>query len=74
MLLARSPTRRLGLAKPREAVEGYTRSQDHGSDAGNDLGDGKKALLHLAPGTKEDTASYREFFQDLRSNRQLHSR
>ena len=49
-------------------------SQDHGSDAGSDLWDGKKALLHLAPGTKEDTASYREFFQDLRSNRQLHSR
>ena len=30
------------------------------------LSDGKKALLHLAPGTKEDTASCREFFQDLR--------
>jgi putative transposase len=30
------------------------------------LADGKKALLHLAPGTKEDTASCREFFQDLR--------
>ena len=30
------------------------------------LADGKKALLHLAPGTKEDTASCREFFRDLR--------
>jgi len=30
------------------------------------LSDGKKALLHLAPGTKEDTASCREFFQELR--------
>ena len=30
------------------------------------LADGKKALLHLAPGSKEDTASCREFFQDMR--------
>jgi putative transposase len=30
------------------------------------LADGKKALLHLAPGTKEDTASCKEFFQDMR--------
>src|SRR5207237_1198310 len=30
------------------------------------LADGHKVLLHLAPGTKEDTASCREFFQDLR--------
>jgi transposase-like protein len=30
------------------------------------LADGKKALLHLAPGTHEDTASCREFFQDMR--------
>jgi len=30
------------------------------------LADGKKALLHLAPGTKEDTASCREFFHDVR--------
>src|SRR6185437_8814750 len=30
------------------------------------LADGQKALLHLAPGTKEDTASCREFFHDLR--------
>ena len=27
---------------------------------------GQKVLLHLAPGTKEDTASCKEFFQDLR--------
>ena len=33
---------------------------------GGILADGKKALLHLAPGTKEDTASCKEFFQDLR--------
>jgi transposase-like protein len=30
------------------------------------LRDGKKALLHLAPGTKEDTASCRKFFQEMR--------
>jgi len=30
------------------------------------LTDGKKVLLHLAPGTKEDTASCKEFFQDMR--------
>jgi transposase-like protein len=30
------------------------------------LADGKKALLHLAPVTQEDTASCREFFQDMR--------
>jgi hypothetical protein len=30
------------------------------------LADGKKAMLHLAPGSKEDTASCREFFQDMR--------
>jgi putative transposase len=30
------------------------------------LADGKKALLHLAPGTKEDTASCKEFFRDMR--------
>ena len=30
------------------------------------LADGKKTLLHLAPGTKEDTASCKEFFQDMR--------
>jgi putative transposase len=30
------------------------------------LSDGKKALLGLAPGTKEDTASCRAFLQDLR--------
>jgi hypothetical protein len=27
--------------------------------------EGKKVLLHLAPGTKEDTASCREFYQDM---------
>jgi putative transposase len=30
------------------------------------LADGKKALLHLAPGTKEDTARCKEFFHDMR--------
>jgi transposase-like protein len=47
---------RLHLGQPREAVLA----------AWGILSDGKKALLHLAPGTKEDTASCREFFQDLR--------
>jgi transposase-like protein len=47
---------RLHLGQPREAVLA----------AWGILVDGKKALLHLAPGTKEDTASCREFFQDLR--------
>ena len=47
---------RLHLGQPREAVLA----------AWSILADGKKALLHLAPGTKEDTASCREFFQDLR--------
>ena len=47
---------RLHLGQPREAVLA----------AWGLLADGKKALLHLAPGTKEDTASCREFFQDLR--------
>ena len=47
---------RLHLGQPREAVLG----------AWGILADGKKALLHLAPGTKEDTASCKEFFQDLR--------
>lgn len=47
---------RLHLGQPREAVLA----------AWGILADGKKALLHLAPGTKEDTASSREFFQDLR--------
>jgi putative transposase len=28
--------------------------------------EGQKVLLHLAPGTKEDTASCKEFFQDMR--------
>jgi putative transposase len=47
---------RLHLGQPREAVLA----------AWGILGDGKKALLHLAPGTKEDTASCKEFFQDMR--------
>jgi hypothetical protein len=46
---------RLHLGQPREAVLA----------AWGILSDGKKALLHLAPGTKEDTASCREFFHDL---------
>jgi transposase-like protein len=47
---------RLHLGRPREAVLA----------AWGILADGKKALLHLAPGTKEDTASCREFFRDMR--------
>jgi putative transposase len=47
---------RLHLGQPREAVLA----------AWGILADGQKALLHLAPGTKEDTASCREFFQDMR--------
>jgi putative transposase len=47
---------RLHLGQPREAVLA----------AWGILADGKKALLHLVPGTKEDTASCREFFQDMR--------
>jgi putative transposase len=47
---------RLHLGQPREAVLA----------AWGILQDGKKALLHLAPGTKEDTASCREFFRDMR--------
>ena len=47
---------RLHLGQPREAVLA----------AWGLLADGKKALLHLAPGTKEDTASCREFFHDMR--------
>jgi putative transposase len=47
---------RLHLGQPREAVLA----------AWGVLTDGNKELLHLAPGTKEDTASCREFFQDLR--------
>src|SRR5215468_8694231 len=42
---------RLHLGQPREAVLA----------AWGILADGKKALLHLAPGTKEDTASCRSF-------------
>ena len=47
---------RLHLGQPREAVLA----------AWGILADGNKALLHLAPGSKEDTASCREFFQELR--------
>ncbi len=47
---------RLHLGQPREAVLA----------AWGILADGKKALLHLAPGTKEDTASCMEFFRDMR--------
>jgi putative transposase len=47
---------RLHLGQPREAVLA----------AWGILADGKKALLHLAPGTKEDTTSCREFFHDMR--------
>jgi transposase-like protein len=47
---------RLHPGQPREAVLA----------AWGILADGQKALLHLAPGTKEDTASCKEFFQDLR--------
>lgn len=47
---------RLHLGQPREAVLA----------AWGILADGQKALLHLAPGTKEDTANCREFFQDMR--------
>ena len=47
---------RLHLGQPREAVLA----------AWGIAGDGSKVLLHLAPGTKEDTASCREFFQDMR--------
>jgi putative transposase len=43
---------RLHLGQPREAVLA----------AWGILADGKKVLLHLAPGTKEDTASCKEFF------------
>ena len=44
------------LGQPREAVLA----------AWGILADGKKALLHLTSGTEEDTASCREFFQDMR--------
>jgi transposase-like protein len=47
---------RLHLGQPREAVLA----------AWGILADGKKVLLHLAPGTKEDTASCLEFFRDMR--------
>ena len=47
---------RLHLGQPREAVLA----------AWGITLEGKKVLLHLAPGTKEDTASCREFYQDMR--------
>lgn len=47
---------RLHLGQPREAVLA----------AWAILAEGAKVLLHLAPGTKEDTASCREFFHDMR--------
>ena len=47
---------RLHLGQPREAMLA----------AWGVLADGHKVLLHLAPGSKEDTASCREFFQDMR--------
>src|SRR5207248_9050320 len=47
---------RLHLGQPREAVLA----------AWGLLADGKNALLHLAPGTKEDTAGCREFCRDMR--------
>ena len=55
-LLVDGIAERLHLGQPREAVLA----------AWAILADGKKALLHLAPGTKENTASCREFFQDMR--------
>ena len=54
---------RLHLGQPREAVLA----------AWGILADGKKALLHLAPGTKEDTASCKEFFRDMRAARPARS-
>ena len=47
---------RLHLGQPREAVLA----------AWGVLADGHRVLLHLAPGSKEDTASCREFFLDMR--------
>jgi putative transposase len=44
------------LGQPREAVLA----------AWGITAEGTKALLHLAPGTKEDTPSCRELFQDMR--------
>jgi putative transposase len=48
---------RLHLGQPREAVLA----------AWGILEDGKKVLLHLAPGTKEDTASVRDFIRDMKN-------
>jgi putative transposase len=54
-LLVDGLAERLHLGQPREAVRA----------AWGILTDGTKALLHLAPGTKEDTVSRREFFRDM---------
>jgi putative transposase len=55
-LLVDGIAERLHLGQPREAV----------LSAWGMLADGHKVLLHVAPGTKEDTATCREFFQDMR--------
>ncbi len=47
---------RLHLGQPHEAV----------LVAWAILEEGKKALVHVSPGTKEDTATCREFFHDLK--------
>jgi len=47
---------RLHVGLPREAVV----------CAWGITAEGRKVLLHLAPGTKEDTASYTAFFEDLK--------
>src|SRR5207253_9279727 len=47
---------RLHAGLPREAVRCAWRRTE----------DGRKVLLHLAPGTKEDTASCTAFFEDLK--------
>ncbi len=49
-------TERLHLDQPREAVLA----------AWDILSDGKKALLHLAPGAQGDKASCKEFFRNIR--------
>lgn len=48
---------RLHMGQPREAV----------LCAWGFVSSGEKVLLHIAPGTKEDTASCRAFFQDLKN-------
>ena len=51
---------------PRFSVRGDTRS---GALRVGITDDGQKVLLHLAPGTKEDTDSCMAFFQDLNAGR-----